>query len=1215
MIKLLRDTQNYKKLSTALKQGDELPWLRGLPNASTAYLLAALIDDFPRKSFLIVLPSQQEAEQVHAEILAYLAQSTPNTEASSDNSFYHDKNDITLFPGWKSQLFDGIAPSKIRAAQRIQTLQNLLQSPGRSIVLTTSRALAYKLPSHATFSTAFCKLQIGDEVEQDDVREMLLRGDYKPVELVEVKGEFACRGDILDVYPLTADTPVRIEFFGDEIDAIRAFHPTSQRSTKQFDAIVIPPMREVVMADVSLEHWQAQTEKIIQEYATPKLINCLHELTQRLKDATRKPTMSQTHPAKLLREKGQILDGIEGFLPMLLPQTEQLIDYFPDDTCVVLIEPQWQKREVVQIFEQVQQLFENKMEASTFMVPPDKLLVSFEELQARLERYPVICSSLATPRDISNSLRISEAAELDFDMKSLGLPPGNYQMVISHMKTWGEKGYRVYVFCETPQQAKRVSEILTERALNLTPQDNSVASILPGSPKAHLISNASNRFNQHVVTVGKITEGFLNESLKLVVISEEEIFGNRQQRQIRHKRPQHGPPVLSLIDLKVGDSVVHISHGIAIYEGIRRLDFGGKFQDFLVLKYSHEDILYVPTYQVDLIQKYIGSKEETYKPRLDRLGGPAWRRRKNKAKASIEKMADELLKLYAARQARNGYSFPKDVPWQPEFEALFPYRETDDQFQAIEDVKADMESARPMDRLICADVGYGKTEVALRATFKAVMVGKQVAVLVPTTILALQHYDTFEKRFEPFPVHVEMLNRFRTQKEIRQVKTGLSEGTVDIVIGTHSLLSKSVKFSNLGLLIVDEEHRFGVKHKEKVKQFKETIDVLTLTATPIPRTLHMSLVGIRDFSVINTPPENRLPIQTYVMPYNSDVVRAAILKELSRSGQVFFVYNRVQSILNMAKKLQQLVPDARIAVAHGQMPERELETIMLEFVRHKHDVLVCTMIIESGLDIPNVNTILINRADALGLAQLYQLRGRVGRADEQAYGYMFYPENQVITEDAQKRLRVIEEFTELGSGFKIALRDLEIRGTGNILGAEQHGHIVTIGYELYCKLLEEAVQKLKGETVEEDVEMRINLPVEAYLPDDYVPDSRQKVSVYRKIAALKSEEALQELRKELKDRYGMIPKPAEMLLAVASLKQLCQKLSITAIVAGKSSIKITFDEQKPRINIERLIEGVRKDEKLRLLPPAQLMFKLPDEITGEEMLAELKQTLTQFVNA
>lgn len=1167
MIELLRETENYQTLVARLKDGKKLPWLRGLANASTAYLLATLIDDFPKKSFLIVLPSHREAEQVMEEICAYRAYPTLETIPTAT-----PESGINFFPSWHRKIFDGIAPPKNTVADRIRCLEHLLQKE-RSIVVTTSQAMLYKLPPRQHFANACRVLNLGDEIDPDDVAAMLIHGGYQSVELVEVKGEFARRGDILDVYPLTTDTPVRIEFFGDEIDTIRTFDPISQRSTASIQSVSLTPLREVLAEDISVEHWRAQTDLLIQARPTPQLINAVREVTQHLTKATSQYPLQDC----------PLNDAIEAFLPMLVPETELLTDYLSDDTIVCLIEPQWQQREASQMHERTQELYQKKMDESSLMVPPDHLLAAFEVLSAELERYPVISSSLAPPREVTES----QLAPLHFQMKPLALPSGNYQTIINQVKTWVVAGKRIHLFCETPQQSKRVTEILAER--DLFPPDIDIS-------------------------VGAISEGFFNEQLDLTVISEDELFGNRQHRPVRHRPPTDGTPILSLIDLKAGDYVVHVSHGIAIYDGIRRLAIDGKSQDFLILKYNDDNILYVPTYQVDLVQKYIGSKDNTHKPRLDRLGGTAWHRRKGRVKESIEQMADELLNLYALRQARKGYSFPAEVPWQTEFEALFTYQETDDQLQAIEDVKADMEDERPMDRLVCGDVGYGKTEVALRAAFKAVMAEKQVAILVPTTILALQHYDTFEKRFQSFPINIEMLNRFRTPREIKQIKEKLAKGTIDVVIGTHSLLSKTVAFENLGLLIVDEEHRFGVKHKEKIKQFKETIDVLTLTATPIPRTLHMSLVGIRDFSVINTPPADRLPIQTFVMPYDSEVIREAITTELTRGGQVFFVHNRVQDIQNITITLQELVPDARIAVAHGQMPERELETVMLEFVRHKHDILVCTMIIESGLDIPNVNTILINRADALGLAQLYQLRGRVGRANVQAYGYLFYPRDRAITEGAQKRLRVIEEFTDLGSGFKIALRDLEIRGTGNILGAEQHGHIVTIGYELYCKLLEEAVMALKGEKVEETLETRISLPIEAYLPDDYVPDSRQKVSIYKKIAGLKDTAALKELREELQDRYGAIPEPAEMLLEIASVKQLSQNLGITAIVAGKEQVKVTFDEQKPRINVKKFIEIIHKNSNLQLQPPAQLKIRMPG-MTGVNLLTELQQTLSLFVES
>ncbi len=1198
MLEFLRKTDNYQKLVECIKTGENLPSLRGLRNASTSYFLATLIEDCPNKSFLVVFPTHREAEQALEEVRSFRSHLVEQDVSELATL----QNELHLFPAWQNTLFEGISPAKNISVQRMRCLHNLISNNGtaniedtseqvsQNLVFTTVRALSYKLPPRRTLTSACRTLKIGDEVEYHDFISFLIRSGYRQVELVEIKGEFAHRGDILDIYPLTAEAPVRLDFFGDELDEIRLFDPTSQVSIEQDNFVVITPMTEVCLADISISHWKVETERLMKKDAkSPEYINTIRELTRGFEDY-----IARTHSDSIqsIGEETYEIDGVEAFLPMLYPQTEQMTDYLPDDTVVVIVEPRWQKREVEQMREQLQEIYEQRTGDGKLMPTPDNILVSTDTLESELQKFANIPISLATHSTGPDTKKItmdvdqdSDTREPHFDIKPLGLGRGNYQMVIDNIKRWTARDYFVNVFCETPQQSKRVFEMLIER--DLPPEKISVS-------------------------VGFISEGFLSDSLKLVVISENEIFGNRQRRVVSPKRYNSGAPILSLIDMKVGDHVVHVSHGIAIYEGIRRMDIDGQSQDFLILKYREEDRLYVPTYQVDLVQQYIGNKDESYEPKIDYLGGKSWQNRKKRAKAAVEEMAEELLKLYASRQANEGYSFPPEVPWESEFEALFPFQETDDQMQAIEDVKADMETEKPMDRLVCGDVGYGKTEVALRAAFKAVMAEKQVALLVPTTILALQHYDTFEKRFNPFPIQVEMLNRFRSRKDIQSVKKKLADGTVDIVIGTHSLLSETVSFDNLGLLIVDEEHRFGVKHKEKIKQFKETVDVLTLTATPIPRTLHMSLVGIRDFSIINTPPANRLPIQTQVMPYNTKVIRDAIMNELSRDGQVFFVHNRVQNISLFAKTIQELVPHARVAIAHGQMPERDLESVMLEFVRHKYDILVCTMIIESGLDIPNVNTIMINRADAFGLAQLYQLRGRVGRADEQAYGYLFYPQDKPITERAQKRLRVIEEFTDLGSGFKIALRDLEIRGAGNILGSQQHGHITNVGYELYCKLLDEAVRKLKGEKVEEEIETSINLPIEAFLPDDYIPDSRQKISIYKKISALKTDKEKQNLTKELKDRYGDIPEPVDMLLEISTIKQLCQKLGITAIAAGGDKVKVTFDEHDPRIDVAEFVETVLENPNLQLRPPAQLLIGI-EKLTGKKLLTELQQILTMFV--
>lgn len=1157
MLDFLQQTDTYKKLIEILitrlsgsesasasseKENTALPWLTGVHVPSLAYLLAGLAEDAPEASFLVVLPTHREAEKIVQDLPAYGFQ------------------DAQFFPDLENLLYDGVAPSKRVIAERMNCLHSLMDGK-RTVAITSVKALMHRVLPKPILESAFLRVEVGDEISPDKIVEALVNNGYQRTDLVEVKGEFAHRGDILDVYPLVANEPIRIEFFGDEVDIIRMFDPTSQRSVKELNSVMFSPMREMLIVDEAIESWRNEANQLIKDDASAKFRNEVQEITERL-------------------ESGVNLDGLEALLPILYPNASVLTEYLSGKIVTLLIEPTWLAHEAERIVEGANGLYEKRKALNQFMVSPHKMFVPFETVMSALKSQPALQVS-------SSPLPEAQSEEpLDFGMQPLGLYRGNYQVVIDQIKEWTDAGYFVNIFSETPKQATRMSGILSDHGIPDT---------------------------QTTVSVGGISEGFLNKSLKLAILSEDEVFGRERRVSKRHSTFKDGAPILSLIDLKEGDYVVHVSHGIGIYEEMRRLDIDGKSQDFLVLKYAGGDILYVPTYQIDLVQKYIGGGgEDSRGPRLDKMGGTSWQRRKARVKASIEQMADELLRLYAIRGSGKGHSFPADVPWQVEFEAMFPFEETPDQLKAIEEVKADMERVRPMDRLVCGDVGYGKTEVALRSAFKAVMDGKQVAVLVPTTILALQHYNTFVERFGPFPIQVEMLTRFRTPKELETVKRGLAKSTVDIVIGTHSLLSDNVEIHDLGLLVVDEEHRFGVKHKEKIKQLKETVDVLTLTATPIPRTLHMSLVGIREFSVINTPPENRLSIKTYVMEYDPAVIQDAILSEMERGGQVFFVHNRVESIASIAKSIRELVPQARVAVGHGQMSERQLETVMMEFVQYKYDVLVCTMIIESGLDIPNVNTILINRADALGLAQLYQLRGRVGRAQQQAYGYLFYPRGRAITEGAQKRLRVIEEFTELGSGFKIALRDLDIRGTGNILGAEQHGHIATVGYEMYCKLLDETVQTLSGKEVEESVETRINLPVEAYLPDEYVPDSRQKVSLYKKIAGLETADDRADLEVEINDRYGKIPEPVEMLLEIAQLKHFSKELGVESIAAGDEQIKITFDGGKSQVDPTRLIQLIRQDRRLRLMPPARLMVNTQG-LAGKTLVLAVKAILNRLI--
>jgi transcription-repair coupling factor (superfamily II helicase) len=1125
--------------------------VRGLSGASKAYTISALTRDISDASLLIITQSQEEAEHLVQDLASF---------GLSGDSASPQKNEIgvVLFSQWQTFLHGGASPPREVLADRMLTLERLIRGR-RSIVVTCVRALMHRILQPEAFLEATSHFKVSQEIDLNVTMERLMHSGYQRVDMAEMKGDFAMRGGILDIYPLSYDAPVRIELFGDEIDSIRQFDPVSQRSTERLDEEVwVVPVSEIILTPETMVCWRERTKQISEEYKSPKLTNEIKYLTTQLD------------------EYGNF-DGIEGYLPILYPQLSTLWDYLLRDTMVVLDEPHWVQMEADKLMEQALEFFHRERELDHLVLHPSELFTSYEYIVDSCRERKTIYLSTGK-REMPEEMETY--TPIDFRTKSFSGLQGNFPLFIREIEKWSKTGYSVIIMSDNDKQAERMRDMLIEREM-----DNIE------------------------VQVGFISEGFISEDLKLALISDDEMFG-RYRRRKRRRKFKEGAPISSLLDLKEGDYVVHITHGIGTYAGIKQLKIEGRQQDFLMINYADGDSLYVPTYQIGMVQKYIGGEDA--KVKLDKLGGTSWSRVKHRVKESVRKLAKELLELYAARETGRGFAFSDDTAWQREFEAAFPYEETEDQLQAIEDVKRDMEKSKPMDRLVCGDVGYGKTEVAMRAAFKTVMNDKQVAILVPTTILAQQHFSTFSKRFKNYPIKVEMLSRFRTTKQQKEVISGLEKGAVDIVIGTHRLLSNDVKFKDLGLLVIDEEQRFGVVHKERLKQMRKLVDVLTLSATPIPRTLHMSIIGARDLSVINTPPENRLPIETYVMEYNPDLVRDAVLREMDRDGQVFFVHNRVESIASIAAGLQEVVPEARIAIAHGQMHERQLEEVMLDFVDYEYDVLVCTTIIESGLDIPNVNTIIINRADALGLAQLYQLRGRVGRDRYKAYGYLFYPAGRAITEDSQKRLRVIEEFTDLGSGFRIALRDLEIRGMGNILGAEQHGHMMAVGYDMYCKLLEEAVKELKGEEVEEEIETRINLAVDAYLPDSYIPDSNQKVSVYKKIAQISSEEENADIVAELEDRYGRPPQPVRRLLNIADIKRLAQKLGITEIISSDDAVKISFDEKLARINTQKLVEMVQNRKNIRFIPNAQLV--LDTKGSGQDrQLQTIKNILRQFI--
>ncbi|MDR7509018.1 MAG: transcription-repair coupling factor [Armatimonadota bacterium] len=1022
LLPLLRNLPEYARALAALRDGRH-PLVVGPARAEKAYLLAALAEDLTlaRGHVLVICPSQDAADRLHDDLL----------------TFRSDLEGRVVFFPQPDLLRPEEPPSPQVAGERLAVMLRLGQGDP-AWVLAPVGALLRPVPSAAELRASARILAAGQRTDRDALVEYLHASGYMRVELVESKGQFAVRGGIVDLFPPHLDRPVRAEWLGDDIESLRVFDPSTQRSTGTVAEVVVPPADD-------------------------------------------------------------------------RPGTATLLDYLPGGSLLVYDEPDELRRQCRALREHA----------------GDGGLLDWDALE----------SGGQTLRRLSlSTLHPSFRADMEVTLPCAGVETfaGQMRLLSRRLQEWQAAGRRIVV---VTTQSHRIREILS---------DHGVPGVAPAGPGEVPAPG------QVAVADGPLSGGFQMDPLDLVVVTDSEIVGWRRRR--RRMRFREGVRLYSWTDLSPGDLVVHVHHGIGIYRGMVRLLMGGAERDYLELEYAQGDRLYVPTDQIDLVQRYIGV--EGQQPRIHRLGGAEWEREKKRVREAARELARELLQLYALRETAQGHAFGPDTPWQQELEATFEFEETPDQWLAIQDVKRDMESPRPMDRLIAGDVGYGKTEVALRAAFKAVMDGRQVAVLVPTTVLAQQHYTVFLKRLAPYPVTVEVLSRFRSRAEQRKVLEGLAAGTVDIVIGTHRLLQPDVRFRNLGLVIIDEEQRFGVRHKEHLKKLRATVDVLALTATPIPRTLHMSLVGLRDMSVMETPPEARLPIHTEVRPYDDALVRAAILRELDRGGQVYVVHNRVETIERAARRIRALVPEARVAVAHGQMPEDRLEQVMLDFLGGRFDVLVCTTIVEIGLDIPRVNTILIEDAHLMGLSQLYQLRGRVGRSDRQAYCYLLYPRGAALTEEARQRLEAMREFVELGSGFKLALRDLEIRGAGNLLGPEQHGHLAAVGFELYTRLLDEAVRELRGQAVEEAPAPTIDLGLDAYLPQDYIPDEGQRMAMYRKMAAARTPEEADGVADEIVDRYGPPPPPAAALLDLLRLRELARDAGMASITREHDRILI-----------------------------------------------------------
>ena len=1095
LLKPLLYAPGLQSLARGLENDYTRQQVTGLSGSLKSCLLAGLAEVVKPLPLLVVTPGEREAGVITEELMEFL----PGVA-------------VRQFPVLQLLPYQVLAQSKELAAQRLQVLEGLAGGE-RMIVAAPVEALLRRLVPPEVFCAGAFSLAVGDRVDLNDLLGRLPDLGYERVDLVEGRGQYALRGGILDIFPMTAHRPSRLEFFDDEVDSIRRFNASTQRTEEKAASLTVHPARELVFRPGARE---AVLELVEKEY----------------REQERKLNRSGSVKAvRQLKEKfGAAFAGTEGgftglehFIHYFHQEKTTLLDYLPAGAPVFLDDPARLKEAASAIGRERADTYTGLLGKGSVLPSQHQAWVGWERLEEALAGRRGIYASLLgrQPQPARFQNRVH------FTGKTMPNFMGNLKILAEEIRHWRQAGNAVIILVGGFQRAQQLLPAL---------QDEQVDAFYAGTLEGHV------RAGNVVITTGSLGGGFELPDCKLVVLAEADLYGRRKKPRRKWRKTDRLAP---FVDIKEGDYVVHVNHGIGRYLGVVPLTLEGIRKEYLLLKFAGEDKLYVPVDQVGLIQKYLGGEGEA--PRLSRLGGAEWVRAKGRVREAVREMARELLALYAARETMTGNAFGRDTVWQQEFEDAFPFDETPDQLRAVEEIKTDMERPRPMDRLLCGDVGYGKTEVALRAAFKAVVDGKQVALLAPTTILAQQHYNTFRERLAGYPVRVEVLSRFRTPREQREVLRELLRGTVDMVIGTHRLLQEDVRFKDLGLLIVDEEQRFGVAHKERLKLLRKNVDVLTLTATPIPRTLHMSLVGMRDSSILETPPEDRYPVQTYVLEEDPVLIQEAVRRELGRGGQVFFVYNRIADLDRVALWLQELVPEARIAVAHGQVREDELEQVMLDFMGGEYDVLVCTTIIENGLDIPNVNTLIVKEAGMMGLAQLYQLRGRVGRSNRLAYAYFTFKKDRILGEAAEKRLAAIREFTELGSGFKIAMRDMEIRGAGNILGAEQHGHIAAVGFDLYSRLLEEAIQEARGEQKTSRIETTIELPVEAYIPETYIPDLNQKVEIYKRIAGLASLPELGEMEEELVDRFGDPPGPVENLLAVAKIRVLAAGLRVKTI--------------------------------------------------------------------
>ncbi len=1111
IINPLLDLPGYSSLIKNIEANHFPIGIAGVAGAQKAHSIFSLFK-FSGRASLVITHNELEAQKLGDDLRHFLPGKVMN------------------FPAKEMVFYDIDAMSKDVTSKRLNVLESILNNK-EMIVVTTADALMQKLPPADVFKQAMFLLEMGSEVKMDFLISKFVIGGYERVDTVDGRGQFAVRGGIIDFYSFSDQHAYRMEMFGDSIDSIRKFDVTTQRSVEMVESVSVFPVTESIIDPQDIE-------KIIERIGTE--LQAAIESSKSDKERVKNLKQTIAEDIEKLKESGN-LSNMDRYFSEFNERWATFLDFFPGNCIVFLDERQKSCQKLDTAYEEFSEMYKSLLEKGVILPSSfDAILDSNSVIGLLLAKRLI---SLAT---LNLTEKFEYVSTFDFNGRELGNFL-NFEQLLQGIKKWKKDNYKIVLMAGNKTTSQRINQEFQDMELESTYYDS--------------IDDLDIKPKQIIVTHGELSGSFEYPSIRFVVISDKNLFGEdkKPKKAVRRK------DIIEFTDLNTGDYAVHQAHGIGQYIGIEKLAVEGVTRDYLKIKYLNNDMLYIPTTQLELIQKYIGAEGKA--PKINKFGGTDWAKTKKRVRESLMNIAGELLAIYAQREANRGFVFSQDTVWQKQFEEQFPYQETEDQLRCIEEVKYDMENEKPMDRLLCGDVGFGKTEVAIRAAFKSTMDGKQTAYLVPTTILAQQHYNTFKLRMRDFPIKVEMLSRFRTMAQQKKILKDLKAGAIDILIGTHRIIQKDIQFKDIGLLIIDEEQRFGVAHKEKLKALKSNVDVLTLTATPIPRTLHTAMVGIRDMSVIYDPPEDRRPVQTFVMEYNREVIKDAIIREINRKGQVFYLSNRVKSIYKVAAEVQALVPQASIVVAHGQMDEKQLEDMMFGFIEGKWNVLVCTTIIESGLDIPNVNTIIMEDADKMGLSQLYQLRGRVGRSNRLAYAYVTYRKDKILTEEAEKRLKAIRDFTEFGSGFKIAMRDLEIRGAGNLIGAEQHGHMEAVGYDTYCRLLEEAAKELKGEEIREDINAQIELSVSAYISDDYIKNENHKIDMYKKIASAQDDRDIEEIEDELIDRYGDIPKEVYNLLEITRIKILAKSLGINSISDKTGAVIIQFTENSLKIEV------------------------------------------------